>query len=124
MCNFSSGCGSVLSVRVVPWIAEPRRLNCRPLRFCGGVLRPPQHAAANPEIPFMIYIVIMVGSFVLLTGSALLALRWALRTGQLRNSDKAALLVFNEEEPVGEMTDHFPGRAAAPSSRRKSEPHA
>jgi hypothetical protein len=71
----------------------------------------------------LIYIIILAGSFALLTGSALLALRWALRTGQLRNSEKAALLVFDEEEPVGEMTDYFPGHKPAPSTRRKSDSH-
>ena len=71
----------------------------------------------------LIYIIILIGSFVLLTGSALLALRWALRTGQLRNSEKAALLVFDEEEPVGEMTDYFPGHEPAPATRRKSDSH-
>jgi nitrogen fixation-related uncharacterized protein len=58
-----------------------------------------------------IYYVIVIGGLVLLTGSALLALRWALRTGQLRNPAKAALQIFDDEEPVGEMTDLFPGRA-------------
>lgn len=63
----------------------------------------------------LIYIIILAGSFVFLTGSALLALRWALRTGQLRDSRKTALLVFDEDEPVGRMTDHFPGRPLPPT---------
>jgi len=52
-----------------------------------------------------LYYVILASSFVLLTGSALLALRWALRTGQLRDSKKTALIIFDEDEPVGQMTD-------------------
>ncbi len=63
----------------------------------------------------LIYIIILAGSFVFLTGSALLALRWALRTGQLRDSRKTALLVFDEDEPIGRMTDHFPGRPLPPA---------
>jgi len=68
-----------------------------------------------------VYLFILAGSFVLLTGSALLALRWALLTGQLRNSKKAALLVFDEEEPLGQVTDTFPG-PVAPSIDRKPPP--
>jgi hypothetical protein len=60
------------------------------------------------------YYIILASSFALLTGSALLALRWALRTGQLRDSRKTALLVFDEDEPVGRMTDRFPGQPMPP----------
>lgn len=56
-----------------------------------------------------LYYLILASSFVLLSGSALLALRWALRTGQLRDSKRTALIIFDEEEPVGRMTDSFPG---------------
>lgn len=64
------------------------------------------------------YAIIVVSSFVFLTGSALLALRWALRNGQFEHAERAALLIFNEEEPVGELTDRFPDgrRPAEPSS--------
>lgn len=58
----------------------------------------------------VIYYLILIGGLVLLTGSALFALRWALRTGQLKYPAKIALQIFDEEEPVGEMTDFFPGR--------------
>lgn len=66
-----------------------------------------------------LYYVILASSFVLLTGSALLALRWALRTGQLRDSKKTALVIFDDDEPVGEMTDFFPGKEppASPACR-------
>jgi hypothetical protein len=69
----------------------------------------------------LISIIILASSFVFLTGSALLALRWALRTGQLRNSRKTALLIFDEDEPVGRMTDHFPGQPM-PSADPASPP--
>jgi nitrogen fixation-related uncharacterized protein len=36
---------------------------------------------------------------------ALWALVWAGRTGQLFHGDRAALLPFDEDEPVGEPTD-------------------
>ncbi|MBU6401570.1 MAG: hypothetical protein KGS61_14730 [Verrucomicrobia bacterium] len=57
-----------------------------------------------------VYFFIVFGSLFLLTGSALLALRWAARTGQLRHFQKTALSIFDDEEPVGQMTDAFPGR--------------
>jgi nitrogen fixation-related uncharacterized protein len=59
-----------------------------------------------------LYYVILASSFVLLTGSALLALRWALRTGQLRDSKKTALVIFDDDEPVGQMTDSFPDKGS------------
>jgi cbb3-type cytochrome oxidase maturation protein len=66
-----------------------------------------------------LYYIILASSFVLLTGSALLALRWALRTGQLRDSKKAALIIFDEDEPVGQMTDLFPGQKPPKSPTNK-----
>ena len=56
------------------------------------------------------YAIILVSSFVFLTGSALVALRWALRNGQFEHAERAALLIFSEEEPVGQLSDRFPGR--------------
>jgi hypothetical protein len=70
----------------------------------------------------LLYLIILAGSFFLLTGSALLALRWALQDGQLRNGEKAALLVFDEEEPLGEVTDAFPGAKADSANLRKPGP--
>lgn len=52
---------------------------------------------------------LFLGGVVVLPGSALLALRWAARHGELKNLQKIALSIFDEEEPVGQMTDHFPG---------------
>ncbi|MHB8519525.1 MAG: hypothetical protein ACYDH9_02095 [Limisphaerales bacterium] len=62
----------------------------------------------------IVYLLIVFGSLILLTGSALLALRWAARTGQLRHFQKTALSIFDEEEPVGQMTDAFPGKSLTP----------
>jgi hypothetical protein len=40
--------------------------------------------------------------------AGLFILRWAARNGEFRHLDKIALSIFNEEEPVGELTDRFP----------------
>jgi cbb3-type cytochrome oxidase maturation protein len=56
-----------------------------------------------------------------LTGSAVYALYWSSRNGQLRDFQRGAISIFDEEEPVGQMTDRFPPkrtkpRAAAPEA--------
>lgn len=45
----------------------------------------------------------------LITASAVYALYWAARNGQLREVDKGGESIFDEEEPMGEQTDFFPG---------------
>jgi nitrogen fixation-related uncharacterized protein len=47
-------------------------------------------------------------SVVVLPATALLALHWAMRNGEFRNLPKTALSIFDEEEPVGRLADHFP----------------
>lgn len=66
------------------------------------------------------YTLILTGSFVLLTGSALLALRWALRTGQFHHTERDALLVFDDEEPLGQVSDRFPQPLTLTRDERKS----
>jgi nitrogen fixation-related uncharacterized protein len=41
--------------------------------------------------------------------SAVIALAWAVRDGQLRDSATAARSIFDAGEPVGVVTDAFPG---------------
>jgi hypothetical protein len=69
-------------------------------------------------MPGMIVWLLFIGSLIVLPGSALLALRWAARTGQLEAFQKGALQIFDEEEPVGQMTDHFP----VPDRKRRPQP--
>lgn len=59
-------------------------------------------------------------SFIIFPVTALLALRWAYRHGEFRDMQKIALSIFDEEEPVGEMSDHFPGRSRALKKEVKS----
>lgn len=42
--------------------------------------------------------------------AASFALYWAYRNGQLKDFDKGAESIFDDEEPLGEQTDHFPGK--------------
>lgn len=42
--------------------------------------------------------------------SAVAALVWAIYTGQFRNLASGAESIFDEDEPIGKITDHFPSR--------------
>lgn len=52
---------------------------------------------------------------VLMTCSAVYALKWASRRGQLRDFEKGAASIFDETEPVGRFTDSFPGQKVPPA---------
>lgn len=45
----------------------------------------------------------------LFLASAVYALWWASRNGQLKDFEKGAESIFDDEEPVGRSTDAFPG---------------
>ena len=70
--------------------------------------------------------ILFVCSIVLLPCLALLAMRWAIRHGEFQNLQKQALSIFDEEEPLGRMTDHFPGASEKMEKRtsttQSSEP--
>lgn len=42
--------------------------------------------------------------------SAVYALHWASKNGQLSEFQKGASVIFDEEEPEGVPTDYFPGQ--------------
>jgi cbb3-type cytochrome oxidase maturation protein len=52
--------------------------------------------------------ILFVGSVIVLPGTAILAFGWALRQGEFEHLEKTALSIFDEDEPVGVMTDRFP----------------
>jgi cbb3-type cytochrome oxidase maturation protein len=51
----------------------------------------------------------VIGSVTLFGGAAVLALGWAFRSGQFEDFQRGAVSIFDADEPVGEMTDGFPG---------------
>lgn len=63
--------------------------------------------------------ILFVSSVIVLPAAALLALRWAVRHGEFENLQKTAMSIFDEEEPVGRMTDRFPGEQ---TSNKPSQP--
>ena len=53
---------------------------------------------------------ILFGSALVVPLAALWALRWAARHGEFRLGERAALLPFDDEEPVGQPTDQILNR--------------
>jgi len=56
-----------------------------------------------------IYIVVVIMA-IAISCSAAYALYWAAKSGQFKQLDKGAKTIFDEEEPIGTMTDTFPGK--------------
>jgi cbb3-type cytochrome oxidase maturation protein len=50
-----------------------------------------------------------------LSGTAVYALYWSSRHGQLRDFERGAKSIFDDQEPVGQVTDRFPPKRG-PSS--------
>jgi nitrogen fixation-related uncharacterized protein len=59
-----------------------------------------------------------------LSGMAVYALYWSSKHGQLRDFDRGAASIFDEQEPVGQMTDQFPARRGQRSSPPSRPPSA
>ncbi len=58
----------------------------------------------------MTFVYILMWSCMVLAGaSAIFALLWAIKTGQMSNLNRGAASIFDDEEPVGMVTDSFPG---------------
>lgn len=51
-----------------------------------------------------------------LTASAVYALYWSSKHGQLRDFERGAVSIFDDEEPLGQMTDRFPPDRAKPQT--------
>lgn len=58
-----------------------------------------------------IYLITIAGFGGLFFAVAVGALWWSAKSGQLRNFDQGARVVFTEEEPEGIQTDYFPGQS-------------
>ena len=52
--------------------------------------------------------VILLG--IVFFGSSVAMLYWSVRRGQLRDFDEQAKVIFTQEEPEGEISDHFPDK--------------
>ncbi len=56
-----------------------------------------------------IYFALVIGSMIVLGGSALYGLYWGVREGHFSNMKKGSEVIFDKAEPVGKVTDVFPG---------------
>jgi hypothetical protein len=56
----------------------------------------------------------VIGSIVVFGTAAVLAMGWAFRSGQFDNFQQGSLSIFGPDEPVGEVTDAFPGELSVP----------
>ena len=70
----------------------------------------------------LIYIFIF-GSVLVFGITAVAGFVWALRTGQMRNFSAGATSIFDDEEPVGIMTDTFPGAGTPVDRNTQQEGH-
>jgi nitrogen fixation-related uncharacterized protein len=65
---------------------------------------------------------ILIWGFAAVCGlTAVEALVWAVRSGQLRNFAAGAASIFDDEEPIGTTTDAFPRAPVEPISRTPRE---
>ena len=55
----------------------------------------------------LVFIFGLIGAF---SVSVIYGLWWALRGGQMSNFQQGATSIFDDEEPIGQMTDAFPGK--------------
>ena len=60
----------------------------------------------------MFYVFVFIWGFALVAGITMVwLLAWAIRQGEFKNLRSGARSIFSEDEPVGMVTDHFPGEA-------------
>jgi len=61
-----------------------------------------------PNLDSLLVYLVLGGSIVIFSTSALLAFCWAAKTNQFQSAQKESEIIFNEEEPIGKQTDFFP----------------
>lgn len=58
----------------------------------------------------IIYYITVFGMLALFSGTVIWALWWAVRGGQLSRFQHGATSIFDDDEPLGQVTDAFPGQ--------------
>lgn len=60
----------------------------------------------------MFYVFIFIWAFALIAGVTMVwLLAWAIKQGEFKNLRQGARSIFDDEEPVGMVTDYFPGES-------------
>ncbi len=57
---------------------------------------------------------LIFGTIALLSVSVVAVFVWAIRTGQFSDFQRGATSIFDDDEPLGEITDWFPDQGPAP----------
>jgi len=68
-----------------------------------------------------IYLAILGTMGGLFFASVIAALAWAAKSGQLKNFDNGAKVIFDEDEPEGTQQDFFPGDKRNPEHIRNKK---
>ena len=66
---------------------------------------------------FLVY-ASLLGSILFFGGAAIFAMAWGLKNGEFQNFQRASQMIFDPDEPIGQVTDGFPGSQppAAPAN--------
>lgn len=64
--------------------------------------------SAAPVEPMTLIYVFIFGSVAVAGATAAFGLVWALKHGQMQRFSRGATSIFDDEEPVGRVTDGFP----------------
>jgi nitrogen fixation-related uncharacterized protein len=73
-----------------------------------------RRAADAPEVVMTLVYSLIWGATIIFGATAVAALAWAAQTGQMRDPARGARSIFDAEEPIGQVTDAFPGAATRP----------
>lgn len=64
----------------------------------------------------MLFVFMFIWSFALLAGIMMVwLLAWAIKRGEFQNMREGSRMIFDKGEPIGKVTDHFPGTPAGGS---------
>ena len=68
-----------------------------------------------------VYYIVVFGILGLFSGTVIWALWWAVRGGQMSHFQRGATSIFDDDEPVGKVTDAFPGEERKAQRQRNAE---
>lgn len=65
----------------------------------------------------MFFVFMFIWAFAIFAGITMVwLLAWAIRKGEFRNLRDGARMIFDESEPIGMVTDCFPGESGKPAA--------
>ncbi|MEM1059215.1 MAG: hypothetical protein AAGK14_08195 [Verrucomicrobiota bacterium] len=62
------------------------------------------------EDPAIVIVLVMLGVMLAILASAVAALYWAASRGEFNRLEEKSHSIFGADEPVGQVTDSFPGQ--------------